>query len=302
MPVLVTGVDGFIGSHLAAHLGAEGLDVIGIGRQPQLAGQPKQTRITYVQHDLRTNLASVPQIGRPDTIVHCAGEMLRPGTSVHSLVENNVLATMQLLRFAEGAGIKRFIYFSTVSIHGEVRESLYAPGTSIHNPTTYGLTKFLCELLIAEAHRIPMRLSLRLPGVLAPGAIIHWLALITDAAMKNEPIRYFNPDGLFNNAVHMSDVVKFVRQLVDLQWTGYDALPMGSATPMRLGEIVDWVVVNLGSRSSVEARQGERPAVPIDNSRAEKVYGYRPMGMRQALNLYLDALVTARENRAICSG
>lgn len=302
MPVLITGVDGFIGSHLATHLDAEGIEVIGVGRQPQMASQSKHTRLNYLQHDLTMPLTFVPPGGRPSTIVHCAGAMLRPGTPVHSLVENNVLATLQLLRFAESIGTTRFIYLSTVSVHGEVREPSYAPATAIHNPSTYGLTKHLCELLIGEANGIPMRLSLRLPGVLAPGAIIHWPALITECALKDQPIRYSNSEGLFNNAVHMSDVLKFVRQLLDHEWSGHDVIPMGSAAPMRLRDIVERVVVRLGSRSSIEVKPSGRSAVLIDNSRAEQLYGYRPMEMRQALELYLDALLAIRDDRAVRLG
>lgn len=293
MPLLVTGVDGFIGSHLAAHLASAGFDVIGIGRQAESDDRQKPARLRYIQHDLTTSLASVPLGEKPSAIIHSAGTTLRPGVPVQSLVENNVLATLRLLRFAEKAGVKRFIYFSTVSVHGEVTEPLLSVSTAIRNPSSYGLTKHLCELLIAEATDIPMRLSLRLPAVLARGAVVHWLSVAVERAIGNQPIRIFNPDTLFNSAVHMSDLQSFVVHLLGRDWSGFDVFPMGSRAPMPIRAVVDRIISRSESRSPVELQRDGRPSFLIDNSRAEQAFGYRPMEVRQAIDLYLDEILSA---------
>ncbi|MGQ0677399.1 MAG: NAD-dependent epimerase/dehydratase family protein [Rhodospirillales bacterium] len=302
MPILVTGVDGLIGSRLGAYLADTGFDVVGVGRRPELEEHRKHARLRYVQHDLRRTLASAAGIGKPSAIIHSAGMTLRPGVKVAALVENNALATMRLLRFAEDVGVERFVYFSSISVHGEVAEPLLSEKTGIRNPSSYGLTKRVCELLIDEAAGIPMRLSLRLPAVLAAGAVVHWLSIAAEDALGGRPIRVFNPDAKFNSAVHIADLQSFVAQLLKRDWPGSDAVAMGSSRPIKVREVVERIVGRSRSRSKMEIVPGARSSFLIDNTRAERDYGYKPMDVARAVELYMDELVGLRAKEALAAG
>src|SRR5262245_17212159 len=77
MRALITGINGFVGGHLADHLLADGeWEVWGIGRQAQLTLAHLQGRVSYLSADLEQQEATEVAIAqaRPDYIFHLAGQ------------------------------------------------------------------------------------------------------------------------------------------------------------------------------------------------------------------------------------
>jgi GDP-4-dehydro-6-deoxy-D-mannose reductase len=69
--IAITGVDGFVGRHLAAAASARGFEVVGVGRIPLLSNDPLNDLLTgYESGDLTK---SVPRIPQTDAMVHLAG-------------------------------------------------------------------------------------------------------------------------------------------------------------------------------------------------------------------------------------
>lgn len=108
--VLITGVTGFIGSHLAAELARRGFRVVGS---------------TSSEAGLRAATPGVEQkvvlrLGAPcdegwlrgvDAVIHCAWD-LRPGA-----VPDNIAGTSRLVTAAEEAGVAHQVFMSTYSAH-----------------------------------------------------------------------------------------------------------------------------------------------------------------------------------------
>lgn len=101
MRALITGINGFVGGHLAEHLLATGAwDVAGLARQPTLAFGALDGRVTYIAADLNDRdqalmaLASV----RPDVIFHLAGQsnVPRAFADPHTTVQTNISAQLNL--------------------------------------------------------------------------------------------------------------------------------------------------------------------------------------------------------------
>jgi GDP-4-dehydro-6-deoxy-D-mannose reductase len=105
MRLLITGINGFVGGHLAEHLlaGAAG-DVWGLARQPSLALPELRGRVQYVAADLgeldqvAAALASV----QPDVIFHLAGQSNVPRSFAEpaQTLTTNVLAQLHLFQAA----------------------------------------------------------------------------------------------------------------------------------------------------------------------------------------------------------
>src|SRR5262245_21647328 len=77
MRALITGINGFVGGHLADHLLVIGeWEVWGIGRQAELTQPQLQGRVTYLSVDLEQQEATEAAIAqaRPDYIFHLAGQ------------------------------------------------------------------------------------------------------------------------------------------------------------------------------------------------------------------------------------
>ena len=76
MRALITGITGFVGSHLAEYLLAQGVDVVGTARwRSQIDNiDHLQDRVSLVECDLR-DFASVKQVlasTKPDQVLHLA--------------------------------------------------------------------------------------------------------------------------------------------------------------------------------------------------------------------------------------
>jgi GDP-4-dehydro-6-deoxy-D-mannose reductase len=77
MRALITGINGFVGSHLAEHLLAEGWEVWGTGTQPVSRSVPD---VAYVVANLeqREEARAALERSRPDAVFHLAGQAFVP--------------------------------------------------------------------------------------------------------------------------------------------------------------------------------------------------------------------------------
>lgn len=116
--VLITGITGFIGGHLAERLLAQGVVVRGLARRPDAAAWLARQGAEIRAGDLleRASLAGVVQ--DCDAVLHTAAWTGEPSLSEQQAWTVNVAATGWLLQAAHDAGVQRFIYFSSVAVYG----------------------------------------------------------------------------------------------------------------------------------------------------------------------------------------
>lgn len=123
--VLVTGASGFIGSHLVRHLVKQGAHPIAVVRPTsdlwRLQDILAQIRLirSDVLHLCPKTLARLDEI---DIIFHLAAAGVNPkrGNS-KSVVEINVLGTLQLLELAKQVNVSRFVYCGSCFEYGSGR-------------------------------------------------------------------------------------------------------------------------------------------------------------------------------------
>jgi nucleoside-diphosphate-sugar epimerase len=156
--VLITGVTGFIGSHLAERLLAEGVAVRGLARRPADAAWLAERGVQIVQADLfqRAGLANAVQ--GCDAVLHSAAWTGGPDLGEQQAWTVNVAATGWLLQAAQDADVQRFVYFSSVAVYGLNR----APLIDETAPTPlagqlYPDSKIAAETLVraAQANGLP---------------------------------------------------------------------------------------------------------------------------------------------------
>ncbi len=118
MQVLITGVTGFIGSHLAQRLLAEGVAVRGLARRPDEAAWLAAEGAQIVQADLAQRAGLNDAMRGCDVVLHTAAWTGGPGLSEQQAWIVNVAASGWLLQAAQDAGVQRFVYFSSVAVYG----------------------------------------------------------------------------------------------------------------------------------------------------------------------------------------
>lgn len=179
---LVTGAAGFIGSHLAEALVAQGHRVIGLdtfvdfyprsNKETNLDQLRRSKAFQLVEADLRTaDLAAL--LDGVDYVFHeaaQAGVRTSWGTGFASYVEHNVLATQRLLEAARQSQVQRVIYASSSSVYGNAATQPAREDSCLLPISPYGVTKlaaeYLCRLYTIE-HGLPT-ISLRYFTVYGP--------------------------------------------------------------------------------------------------------------------------------------
>lgn len=181
--VLVTGATGFVGSALVAKLAqTDGFAPVAVARRPFAFADG----VEAIQVRDLSELA--PKLGGIDTIVHCAARVhVMREEAVDPLAafrKDNVEVTLRLAENATHAGVRRFVFLSSIKASGE--ETFAEPFTELTHPqpeTPYGQSKLEAEEgLRAVASRTSLEVvSLRPPLVYAAHAggnfarLLRWL-------------------------------------------------------------------------------------------------------------------------------
>jgi dTDP-glucose 4,6-dehydratase len=180
--VLLTGIDGFIGHHLAeAILKETDWEIVGMSRidgastlhrltemDEWLSGRDFHSRVDFVFHDLRApiNEYTRKRIGKIDYILHLAASthVDRSIECPMEFVQDNVVGTCNLLDFARTLDdLKLCIYFSTDEVFGPAPDGVqYKEWDRYHSGNPYSATKAAGEeltLAYANTYQLPAIIS-----------------------------------------------------------------------------------------------------------------------------------------------
>ncbi|PXF31822.1 hypothetical protein WH50_07785 [Pokkaliibacter plantistimulans] len=148
--ILVTGANGFLGKDLCGVLSSHQYQVTAITRSPGPISSSSGVKF-YSIADLKSSGDWHELLKDIDTIVHTAATVHIPknkekelGNSFNSV---NVDATNDLAQCAAVAGVKRFIFISSIKVNGEQTECSI-PFTHLDTPRPQGLyaeSKYLAE-------------------------------------------------------------------------------------------------------------------------------------------------------------
>lgn len=157
--VLVTGANGFIGRHLCRQLISDGFHVTACMRQNIPTGSmPTQCRTVVVQ-DINSQESLSGVLAGIDAVIHLAGRvhiMNDPAADpLSEFRQINVLGTANLAAQAARAGVRRFIYLSSIKVNGETTtHTAFRPDDPPASADPYGQSKWEAEQTlksIAEA-------------------------------------------------------------------------------------------------------------------------------------------------------
>jgi uncharacterized protein YbjT (DUF2867 family) len=127
--ILLTGATGTIGSALLRRLTADGTVVRCLVRDPKRLG-PERVRVQIALGELADAASFRNALRGVDTVVHLAASIRdQPRGSIEEL---NALATLRLVRAAERAGARRFVFMSAL-------------GASLQSPTRFFRSKALAR-------------------------------------------------------------------------------------------------------------------------------------------------------------
>lgn len=289
MNLLITGTSGFIGGHLLGAAKAAGHKVTQL-RHSETIGLHGDVLVG----DLAA-LRNLPE-NCFHTIIHTAGLSWPGDVSVADLARANVQGTSRLAAAAAKAGIPRIIFLSSLSALGKnISSSSYcSERTPPVDPDAYGLSKLLCERLLAE-HSKFSSLSIRLPAVLGKGAVRHFMARTAAQAMTGGDIEAHSPRRLFNNVLWIQDLCDFILAQLYQAPTNpqHDIVHVAANNPLRMDEVLQCLCVGTSSRSRVvwgTPPSYSQPAATVDTGKATQFYGFKPLSVWDTLARYTEVL------------
>jgi UDP-glucose 4-epimerase len=153
----ITGCAGFIGSHLTDRLLSSGCEVVGFddfssGQRRFLESALRDSRFHLVEGDLLDRGALQAAMRGTDRVFHFAANAdVRRGTEQpREDLEQNTIATHNVLESMRSQGIRGIVFPSTGSVYGEA--SVFPTPEDAPFPvqtSLYGASKLACEGLIA---------------------------------------------------------------------------------------------------------------------------------------------------------
>lgn len=156
---LVTGVAGFIGSHLLQRLLRDGHEVVGIdnfstGKPANLqdvresVGETAWRRFTFIEGDIRSKAVCGSACDGIDVVLHQAalGSVPRSLANPAESNDSNVSGTVQLLVAAKDARVRRIVFASSSSVYGDHPRLPKVEQEIGRCLSPYAVTKRVCEL------------------------------------------------------------------------------------------------------------------------------------------------------------
>ena len=295
--ILITGGAGFIGSHLAGRLLAEGdwhvtvVDDFNDFYQPaikraNIAAHLSHPRYRLVEADIRDRATLAEAFNAAfDCIVHLAARAgVRPSLLQPALyAETNINGTLNLLELAREHGIKQFVFGSSSSVYGINAKVPFSEEDPIRQPISpYAATKAAGELLgHTYSHLYGMRcICLRFFTVYGarqrPDLAIHKFArLISDG----RPIPVFGDGTTRRDYTYIDDIISGVRAAIDYQGSDYEVINLGESRTVELRELISLLEKELGRKATIERQPlqpGDVPQTFADITKARELLAYNP--------------------------
>lgn len=274
--ILITGIAGFIGSHLAKRLLAEreGLSVVGIDnindyydvtlKEYRLNELSKYENFRFVKGDIADKETTMRLFDdcNPQIVIHLAAQagVRYSITNPDAYISSNVIGFYNLLEACRHScdsgrsGVKHFVYASSSSVYGLNRETPFTTAGQTDSPVSlYAATKKADELMAhaySQLYNIPTT-GLRFFTVYGPAGRPDMAYFdFANKFVAGETIRIFNHGHCFRDFTYIDDVVESIVRVMSCppqRTTGteeiskppYSIYNIGAGSPISLLEFVE---------------------------------------------------------------
>lgn len=313
-PILVTGVAGFIGFHVAQRLLAAGRPVVGVDvmssyydlalKEARLAGLEKSAGFAFIKLDLcdRGATNALFEQHRFRHVVHLAAQAgVRHSLShPHDYADANLIGFLNVLEGCRHHGCAHLIFASSSSVYGANSKLPFRTSDNVDHPISlYAASKKANELMAhsySHLYRIPVT-GLRFFTVYGPwGRPDMAMFIFATAILEGRPVKLFNYGKMRRDFTYVADVVESLVRLIDRPaapnpyWSGdkpdpatsnspYRIYNIGNNNPVDVLRVVELLESELGRKAVRELepmQPGDVPATYADVDDLMRDVGFRP--------------------------
>jgi UDP-glucose 4-epimerase len=316
MRILVTGGAGFIGSHMADRLIADGHDLIVIDNLATGKREHVPVSARFVKGDVsRMDELEGAFADRLDAVFHIAGQvsLIRSYTDPTIDLRTNVEGTLNVLRLCVTHRVPRLLYASSMTVYGN-DVPLPTPEVSRCEPSSYyGITKHAAERYVfATAARRDLDFdfhvtAFRMYNVYGPRQALDnpyqgVLGIFLGNLIRHEPISIFGDGEQSRDFIYIEDIVDgWLGALSNSQSFG-KAINLGSGRRISINRVADAVLSAFDKTRAdhtvkyAPGRSGEQRHVEADNSQARQLLGWQPRVSFETGLAHTVAWATAAES------
>lgn len=303
MKCIITGIAGFIGSHLADRLIKDGHEIYGIDNLSTgkiLNLKNSIDKITFYNEDLRHLDICLDRIKDVDIVFHLAARA-RVQPSIKDPItynQNNVQATLNVLWAAYKNNIKRVVYSASSSAYGNQDKMPLTETMIAHPQSPYALQKYIGELYCQLFTKIYIleTVCLRYFNVFGPrqtttldGPYATIVGIFLDQKAKNKPFTIVGDGKQKRDFTYIDDIVEAnIRAGLSQNVGKGEIINIGygqNYSILELAEIIggkDYPLKFLPGR--LEPRE-----TLADNTKCQKLLGFKPQidikeGIKRCMN------------------
>ncbi|MCG3167499.1 MAG: UDP-N-acetylglucosamine 4-epimerase [Bacteroidia bacterium] len=296
--VLITGVAGFVGFHLAKKLQDKfiicGLDFfypvvdsINAQRLTHLGSSVKFTHSDIRNYD---ELLKTIKLIKPDFIIHlaaCTG-VANSALQPELYFDTNVKGFQNILEICKELKIDNLFYASSSSVYNDNETMVFNEENVSENQLSfYGITKRKNEKLAEE---YSLQYGINCVGMRFFTVYGSWVRQdmaawkFMNALIKNEQVILYNGGNVQRDFTHVSDIVESISRLVEsylheqLKFI-HEIYNVGKGSPVSVKEYLLTIAENLGVKPEIIYKPLPENELPFTHSDTTKLFsktGYKP--------------------------
>ncbi len=311
MNILITGVAGFIGGHLAEQLLQEGFNVLGIDnfdsyyrrdiKEENLKLCKRHPNFKFIEGDIRQLKRLVLNAKSIDLVIHLAAKVsvLPSLQNPQTYIDTNISGTQAVLDFMRANKILKLIFASSSSIYGNNKKVPFCEVDEVNHPISpYAYTKKTNELMIAAYHQLYGidAMCLRFFTVYGPrqrpDLAIHKFVRLIQA---RKSITMYGDGNSARDYTYISDIIDGI--LLTIQYLGkqkhiYEIINLGNNQPVALKDMIAIIYEVCNKPSNIvqlPMQPGDVAITYADIEKAQSLLGYLPkMAFGEGIKEFVD--------------
>ena len=315
MNIFLTGATGFIGGALLNELMQRNNNVIAAVRSEK-SNLPEDVLQAKI-NDL-FELENAQTMQGVDTVIHCAARahVLREHATdpLTDFRKTNTIGTLNLAKQAIAAGVKRFVFISSIGVLGDLTEQPFSESDTPHPKGAYAISKYEAELGLLELAkesslevviiRPPLAYGQNVPGNFS--LLMNWM-------YKSIPLP-FNAIHNKRSFVALDNLIDFLIVCMEHPAAANEIFHIADDEDLSTTELLNRVSILLGKKSRLfsinqkllefclnlvgkeDLSQRLCKSLQVDISKAKKLLNWSPIinvdeGLQKMTECFLDSKI-----------
>lgn len=252
MKALVTGANGFTGSHLVRGLEAKGEQVVGFVRPTSDLSKLTGSQVELVKGDITDRASLEKAMSGVDVVFHTAAYVELGLVDAQAMSQVNIEGTQAVMETAKKLGVSKVVYCSTIGIFGDTQGRVVDETFTREQEgfsSAYDRTKYEAQRIVDEMAQAGLPVVSVLPvGIFGQGDP-HFgqiVKLFIDGKLKFWPGR-----DRVTGIVHVDDLVSAMIKAAEIGQNGEHYII--SAGELSIGEMFDLISEKTGVPTPKEA-------------------------------------------------